>query len=181
MNDWEWELPTNEVYRSVLHGMRQALKTYLGYPPFNRTDNKNKRNQEYLKHIESYFGRTLQEMLDKVGMEDYGETAPPVTITVPHQRMIHAIKLMYGVEMLNFGSAPTKYSFVNEWVCTTDMTKQLLPIAHPKELEALLKLLDGEILSRMRRPKIIFLDTGNEHVTLDSLREELLIIKLSGL
>jgi len=175
----DWELP-KEPYRDVLVSMKEQLKMYLGYPPHNTEDNKNKRNPVYLQLLEARYGRTLSELLEKTGMVDYGETAPPAANHLPQARMIRALKLLYGVEELYFGPS-SKYSFTHEWVCTTDKTMQLNPISHPKELETLLKQLDGETSSRIHLAKVTFLNTGNEHKTLDSLREEFLVAKLSGL
>lgn len=178
MSKVSWEFLPDETYDKVLKNMKDDLKRYLGYPPHNVAENKCKRNPEFLKTLQIRYGRTLPELLERTGMDDLGDTAPPKTTHMPTSSMLKAIKRIYGIENLIFGLDYTG------WKCSTKPSDIEGMRFDYGEFERLIKVLDGQIKLKNRLPnlgKVLFLDTGNEHLTLDSLREELLVIKLSGL
>jgi hypothetical protein len=181
MSGEDWQIPTQEAYDKVLKAMKDDIKRYLGYPPHNGTENKCKRSPEYLQSLQMRYGRTFPELLARTNMADLGDTAPPVPRTTPISSMLRAMNRIYGIENLHFWQ--DKKTFMVEWFCSTKQSdvKGTLDF---NEFDRLIKVLDGQIKMKARLPdmyKVMFVDTGNKHSTLDSLREELLVIKLSGL
>ena len=181
MSGEDWELPPEEAYDKVLKAMKDDIKRYLGYPPHNGTENQYKRNPEYLKMIQTRYGRTLPELLERTKMADLGSTAPPQIRHTPTNAMLRAMKRIYGIENLYFWQ--DQRTFLVEWLCSTKQADAKGTLDF-NEFDRLIKVLDGQIKMKSRLPdmyKVTFIDTGNKHAALDSLREELLIIRLSGL
>jgi hypothetical protein len=161
--------------------MKNDVKCYLGYPPYNGIDNTNKRNPLYLDILKMKYGRGLPELLQKTGITDFGPTAPPAIINIPTKAMLRAIKLAYGVEHLYFWE-DIESNWLVGWNCSTKHIDSEISSDFINKFERLIKALDGQIKIRFSpRYQVKFIDTGNIHYTLDSLREELLVIKLAGL
>lgn len=165
----------NDAYVSMNKALIDELKKYLGYPPYNIKNNIHRRDPVFAKDLERQYGRTLTELLNKVGLKDFGEIAVKIEHPSPDAALKRSYKAIYQVRELNF--TQPQYGRPR-WVCSTG---DLNGFVSPYDLLSLLKFLSGEFSSSWSRTPVCFLESGSVHTTLDSLREEILIMRLSGL
>lgn len=157
--------------------LREALKNYLGYPPYNTPDNTNKRNPVFAAYLERLYGRKISELLKKAGMKDFGETPPPKEKDYgPQAARIKALINTYELNGLYFWR---EWVYSDAWQCSfkyNDKCKDILYI----DLKSFLSIFSGE-RKAMRKYGAIFQETGNKHYSLDDLRKEILLMRLSGI
>lgn len=170
----------SDAYQELHRSLRDSLKRYLGYPPYNGPNNPHKRCPKYAQYLEKTHGRSLKGLLKKAGMKDFGETSPPADRPAePSNAIIKSLKRIYEVEELYFW-IPHRYpSNRCIWECSTNKSNIKGEII-ASDFKFLLRVLSGESKST-REVSVTSVDSGNKHVTLDSLREEILVMKLSGL
>lgn len=173
-------LPKYDPYYTILSAMKEDVKKYLGYPPHNVSSNIYKRDENFLTSIERKYGRKLPDLLRKTELEDYGETQEPKIYTVPRKSIITATKRIYGIDNLYF------FKQYGNWQCTFDSAfkerEDNITDADAMAFRAMIKFLAGEINYRGKKCmfSVLLLDNKSIYTSLDDLREEILIRKLSG-
>lgn len=164
-----------DSFTRLKRSLKEDLKQYLGYAPYY-SNHLRCGDDAFKRELERKHGKSLQELLDLVDMKIIGGPAIAPTKS-PDAAMVRALKKIYEVESLWFYEG--KWDSPHSCATRLDLSRKQLGSF---ELKRWLEYLSGEVkLKSPRYAKVLFEDTGIEHTTLDSLRAEILIIKLSGL
>lgn len=170
MQDRTWAALNREIESKV--------KEYLGYKPYY-DDNPNCRDAKYAKYLEARYGKDIQGLMDQVGLKDHGPTVRPARRAFPDQSaQMRALKKIYEIQDLYF----YKRGGYKIFCSLRPPEDRRVGTVDYYELKRSMERLSGEKRGfRNLDNAVMFEDTGNQHQTLDSLREEMFIVKLSGL
>ena len=171
------DFPSGHIEGREHRQLRDALKNYLGYPPYNGPDNKQKRSPAFAAYLERLYGRKIPELLEKAGMKDFGETGPPKEVDYgPQKSLIKSLLQIYELNGLYFWR---QHSYSDTWHCSFKYNELCKDTMH-RDLKTFFAILSGERRAS-RKYGVIFEETSNKHYELDDLRKEIFLLRLSGI